>query len=141
MPAPRSTTFRRIAAATLIATALLALITGLPWQAEARGKGTLLIECPDDSLAVEVFSEKHDLLTRDDRPKFQSWGLPPPGTCAGRCVFFRKAEPGRWEVFLAPGTYTVATHRASPCGFWGGDTYRTVEVTTGDHLALTLTSR
>ena len=140
---PRRCWGRRLAVATLAVTALAAVVAGIAWQADSSRRGTLVLECPDDSLAVEVYSEGAtrgigDLLSRDQRPEWRFWGAPPPRACTGRCVFFRQSERGRWEIRLAPGTYTVATHRKSPCGFYGGDHYRTIEVGTGEQIVIEL---
>jgi hypothetical protein len=57
-------------------------------------------------------------------------------------VFFRTVEGGgRQEIRLRPGSYTVATHSRSRCGFWGGDTYKILDIKSAKRVVVDLTTQ
>lgn len=136
-------TRRRLATAASIG--LILAICFILYSGSGR-KGTLILECPNDTFAVEVFAENpanvwDTLFERDKRPEMCYWQAPPEGLGKGRCVFFCQAEPGRWKVRLRPGIYTVATHKYSLCGFWGGSDFQRIEIKAGEDLTCAISGQ
>jgi hypothetical protein len=115
----------------------------LLWRAEENRKGTLTLDCPEDSFAVEICADrpltKWELLTGSDaRPEFWSWGQGSPEMRSRRCVWFREVERRAVDIKLPPGRYILGAHRKSPCGHYGGDTFKTVEIGEGGAVVVTI---
>lgn len=56
-------------------------------------------------------------------------------------MHYKEIGSGTYEIVLPPGLYFVATHRVSPCGYWGGDSYQSIEVKEGERTACAIPFR
>jgi len=116
----------------------------LLWRAEEARNGTVSIDClDDDSFAVEIRTDrpptKWEIISGSDlSPKWYTWGAPSPEMLNLRCAWFGEVDRHAVEIRLPPGRYILGAHRKSPCGHYGGDTYKTFEVEEGGRVAVTL---
>ena len=124
---------------------LLGIAVGvyLLWRAEQDRKGTLTLGCPDDSFAVEIRTDrlptKWEMISGSDvSPQWYTWGQPSPEMRSCRCVWFREVERSTVDIQLPPGRYILGAHRKSPCGHYGGDTYKTFDVEEGGRVVITI---
>jgi hypothetical protein len=115
----------------------------LLWWVEDNRNGTLTLDCPDDSFAIEIRTDRpptkwETISGSDVSPQLSDWGGPTLEMRSRRCVWFREVERCTVDIKLPPGEYTICAHRKSPCGHYGGDAYKTLKVEEGGRVVTTL---
>jgi hypothetical protein len=138
----------RLAVSCLVAVGAIACIRwseAAERRARDNGKGTLVVTSTDWSYVVEVFSDKpasHEeqvsavrQLCRDVRGRFTApretftcWGGHGKSGFPHLVTNVMIAEGETWRIRLQPGTYLVAVHAKSPCGYYGRTISETIQV-------------